>query len=172
MYMPPALKTALIDSDAHVMIGPRSGARDAEMSIPVPLPPALSGLDVTVVCCESLRSDMPRPIAGGGNVCHYSEVLKGEANIRVCTEDGAPIWMGQGNLSYLGAWLDQTGWKAVIAELCKTAALEVLNLPDGLRLRDCGNERFWFNYGTESVTAHSVTVPAAGVLRQNRAAVT
>ena len=44
MTMEDDLKSALLASDAQVLLGPRTGARTAEMAIPVPLPPAVLSL--------------------------------------------------------------------------------------------------------------------------------
>ena len=46
-----------------------------------PLPPALPGLDVTVSRLETIRPDMPVPLAGGGNAMLYLEELEGEAEV-------------------------------------------------------------------------------------------
>ena len=66
MHMDEGLKTALAASDAEVVIGPRSAARDADFAIPLPLPPSLADLDVTVSRVESLRPDMPVAVGVGG----------------------------------------------------------------------------------------------------------
>ena len=49
LHMPDAMKESLARSGAEVILGPRSAARDVNMNIPVPLPPGIPGLDVTVV---------------------------------------------------------------------------------------------------------------------------
>jgi beta-galactosidase len=79
MHMPDDLKRALAVSGAVVVIGPRSGVRDATMRIPVPLPPDLPGLDVTVSRVETMRADMPLRLANGGAAIGYREVLEGAA---------------------------------------------------------------------------------------------
>jgi beta-galactosidase len=48
-------------TEAQVILGPRTGAKTAALSIPVPLPPAIPGLDVTVARVETMRPDMPVP---------------------------------------------------------------------------------------------------------------
>lgn len=167
MHMDAALKQALADSGAQVVLGPRSGARDAEMTIPVPLPPAIPGLDVTVTHVESLRADMPLPLQAGGAVQRYRDVLEGTATAQEATPDGDSVVVKQENLTYVGGWLDQIAWRRVCQRACQTAGIETLDLPDGVRLRDCGAERFWFNYNAGDVTLNDLTLPAAGVLRQS-----
>ncbi|MFK7901566.1 MAG: beta-galactosidase, partial [Nitratireductor sp.] len=53
MHMSDTLKTALSSSTAQVVIGPRSGARTKEMSMPVPLAPAIDAIDCIVTSVES-----------------------------------------------------------------------------------------------------------------------
>lgn len=163
MHMPEALKAALAEhaGQAQVMIGPRSGARDQDMNLPNPLPPAMPGLDVTVARVESLRPDLPRSLAASdtgmvGQIEGYQEVLEGSAEVTLRDANGASVAMRTGNdtgaLTYLGALLDQAGWLRVIAPLCQAAGIETEALPDGLRRRDCGEERFWFNHLPEEIT--------------------
>ena len=48
----------------------------------------------------------------------------------------------------------------------KVAAIDTLDLPDGVRVRDCGAERFWFNYNNWPEQVDGLTLEAAGVRRQ------
>lgn len=166
MHMPRALGTALAAGEAQVVLGPRTGARNIDMAIPVPLPPDFPGLDVTVSHVESLRADMPIPLLSGGQVVHYREHLQGDATVVEQTMDGAAVAMCQGNVTYLGAWLDQPAMRRLLARACDQAGITTMTLPDGLRVRDCGGERFWFNYGAEPVTFDGLSLAPAGVLRQ------
>ncbi len=168
MHMSDALKQALMTSEAQLVFGPRSGARDQDMNIPVPLPPALPGLDATVTYVESLRPDMPIPLEGGGHVVGYQETLEGSATPSLSTENGTTVVVSEGRVSYVAGWLDLSGWRRVLQEACVQAGLETLDLPDGLRLRDTGTERFWFNYTANTIVFRDLELPAASVLRQSR----
>ena len=57
--MPTELKESICEVEAQVFISPRAAARDADIIIPLPLPPSLKGFDVTVARVDSLRPDMP-----------------------------------------------------------------------------------------------------------------
>ncbi len=168
MHMPQDLKDALAHTSAEVVIGPRSGARDADMCIPMPLPPAFPGLDVTVTRVESLRPDSARPLDGGGGVTGYLEALEGAVASLLQTGDGAPVAMTEGTLTYVGGWLDGAGWGRIVDHVCARQGIATMDLPGALRVRDTGNERFWFNYGTEAEQSPDGMVPAAGVLRVPR----
>jgi len=166
MQMTDALKAALAASDALVLLGPRSGARDGDMSTPVPLPPAFPALDVTVARVESLRPDMAVPLARGGSAILYREVLEGSAEVLETTSEGDPLLMADGALRYLGAWLDTPAFARVLRDACEAAGIATLDLPEGVRCRDTGTERFWFNHDTAAHEVDGLTLPPASVTRQ------
>lgn len=166
MHMSDALKAALAAADAQVLIGPRSGARTGEMAIPLPLPPGIDGLDVTVAHIESLRPDMPVAMEGGGHLHHYREALEGGADVTERTADGAAVVMSSGHQSYVGAWMDDVALRRVIGAACARAGVPTMDLPDGVRLRACGEERFWFNHTTQAVQIDGFTLPPCGVRRE------
>ncbi|NIZ11876.1 beta-galactosidase [Phaeobacter sp. HF9A] len=167
MHMPQDLKSALAESDAQVLYGPRSGARDGHFSIPTsPLPPALTGLDVQVARVESLRPDMPVTLEGGGAVVGYLEVLEGQAEVVLQTEAGLPVALRAGRQTYCGGWLDGPGLDRLIADLGKAAGLVMRKMPEGVRTRRTATEEFWFNHRAEPVETEVGVLPAAGVLRR------
>ncbi|MEL7098927.1 MAG: beta-galactosidase [Pseudomonadota bacterium] len=165
MHMPQDLKEALAACEAVRLIGPRSGSRDADVCIPVPLPPDLPDLDVTVARTESLRPDTPVPLDGGGSIILFSETLETDAAPWLRAKDGAPVAVGAGDVAYLGAWLDTPGWDRAIAVMCARASLEALSLPEGLRVRTDGNIRTWINYSSAPIRSPDGDVPGPGVLR-------
>ncbi len=168
MHMPERLKRDLAASGAQVLYGPRTAARDCDMCIPVPLPPDIPGLAVTVSRVESLRPTAPVALTGGGQVVGYREFLETGADIVETTETGEPVIVLRGRQTYVGAWLDQTGWRHALRRLCETAGIPTVDLPQGVRLRDTGSERFWFNYDTAEHKVGAVTLPPVSVLREER----
>lgn len=166
MHIPDDLKSALADSAAQVVYGPRSGARDANMTIPTPLPPALNGLDVTVTHVESLANYMSEPLEGTGEIINYREHLDGAANVSMRDQKGRPVAMSSAHQTYLGAWLDQDGLRSFFAPICEVAGFEVLDLPLGVRCRETATERFWFNYHDKLQRVEGRELPAISVLRE------
>lgn len=167
IHMPDDLKTALAESGAQVLIGPRSGARDASMRIPVPLPPAFPGLDVTVSRVESLAPGMEMPLQGGGQIRLYREEIEGSASPVLTLADGAPAAMRAGNVTYMAGWGDGAALDRLVTMLTDQAGLTRLPLPEGVRIRDTGAERFWFNYNPYPVDTPGGRLDPAGVLRQS-----
>ena len=151
-----------------VILGPRAGARTQEFRIPVPLPPGLPGLDARVVLVESLPPGERIPVEGGGHVHRWREEIEGSAEVALRLADGRPLAMRSGKLTYLGGWLDAEALHRLLAAACAEAGIETTELPEGVRVRDAGPHRFWFNYGPEAVLAHGVSLPPAGVHREER----
>ncbi|MEM9970136.1 MAG: beta-galactosidase [Pseudomonadota bacterium] len=161
--MPDALKARLVACGAEVIVGPRSGAKTVDGHIPVPLPPAMPGLDATVALVESLPPASTVPLEGGGAFVHWFEHLEGEAEVTIRTEDGRPAAMATGRVTYLGGWPDRAGWDTLLTPVAKRAGLDVADLPPGLRLRETASHTFAFNYAAEPREWHGTTLPAAGV---------
>ncbi|RME15413.1 MAG: beta-galactosidase [Alphaproteobacteria bacterium] len=170
MHMTPELKAALAAGPGLAVIGPRAGARDADMRIPVPLPPDLPRLDLRVARLESLRPDMPVPLSGGGQVTGYREFLElgPGAQVLLATDDGAPVAVRSGRIVYAGALLDAAGWRRLIAPLCAEQGIETVALPDGVRRRETETETFWFNFETREEEAAGRTLPPLSVTREVR----
>jgi beta-galactosidase len=171
MHMPDVLKAAVADAaqaGAEVWIGPRSGACDSDFRIPLPLPPAIPGLGVTVARVETLRADLPVAVDGGGTVIGYREEIEGDAELLLRATDGTPIAVGAGRLTYMAGWGDADALDRLVAILCARAGLPTVTLPEGLRCRSAGGTRFWFNHMDHPIESPAGMVPAAGVVLQTR----
>ncbi|WP_299611539.1 beta-galactosidase [uncultured Tateyamaria sp.] len=167
MHMPDDLKGALQASEVEVIIGPRTAARDDGFNIPVPLPPAWPGSDLTVSRVQSMRPDLPVPLVGGGFVTGYLEQVEGGGDVLLTTDAGAPVAVRCGpNVTYVAGWGDDAAHMRVIEAVAPDLAAE--RMPEGVRRRDTGTERFWFNYSNRTVQIEDRELPAAGVLRLAR----
>ncbi|MEM9049842.1 MAG: beta-galactosidase [Pseudomonadota bacterium] len=160
--LPERLRDALPDFEGIAIFGPRAGARTAEMAIPVPLPPALPGLDALVALVESLPPDLSLPVAGGGAVRHWMEQIEGTAPVLMTTKAGAPLLLGD-RVRYLAGWPDPTLWARILGEACAALGVATETLDGDLRLRDTGTQRILFNYGSEPASYRGETLPAAGI---------
>lgn len=165
IHLDPDLASALSTTDAQVVYGPRTAARDQFFNIPTPLPPAISGLSFTVSRIESLRPDMPIGLSGGGSVQHYFEEIEGDAERLLITDTGGAVVLARGRQIYCGGWLDDTGLDRLIALLAERTGLDILSLPEGLRCRKTATEEFWFNHTTKTINTPHGPLGPAGVLR-------
>lgn len=158
------LRTALAHTKATALIGPRSGTKTDELSIPSPMGPNLAGLDVTVALAESLPPTEAIPLKSGGHMVHWFEHLEGGADVTHETTDGKSAIMQHGNLCYLAGWPDQDTYFQIVRDAAIAQGVDAHDLPDGLRIRDCASHRFWINYAPEPVTYQGRTVPPADIL--------
>jgi beta-galactosidase len=170
MHLPDALKDRLVQAQAQVVLGPRSGSSTAGHGLAVPLGPDIPGLDVTVGRVETLRPDMSEPLKGGGAIQGWREVLDGSAKVLRQTQAGAPAVVGNDRVTYVGGWLDGAALKDLLAEVCRAAGLAPLNLPEALRRRETANEVFWFNHGTTEIRALGQRFPPLSVTRIEKGA--
>ncbi|MEQ9039263.1 MAG: beta-galactosidase [Silicimonas sp.] len=157
------LKARLAEGPALALVGPRSGAKTPQGSIPVPMPPALPGLDTTASLVESLPPGASELLEGGGAFIRWAEHLEGGAETLLATEAGRPALVGAGSLRYLAGWPDRDGWDRIVAMSAKDAGLETARMLKGLRLRDTATHRFAFNYAPVPVSWNGHTIPPAGV---------
>jgi beta-galactosidase len=145
------------------LLGPRTNAKTADFATPVPLPPNLPGLDCTVARVESLPPDLTVPLSKGGAFLHWREKCEA-VDVAETTTDGWPALIGSGPIRYLAGWPDVVARDRILASLCAEAGIATVSLPEGLRCRDAGGVRFWFNYNAEPVLHQGRSFPPAGVL--------
>lgn len=160
--LPEPLAAALAEIRGRAILGPRCNAKTEEMSIPVPLPPNLPGLDAVVARVESLPPGTEIPLAEGGAFRSWFERLEGEDVVEI-TEAGAPAIMGSGKLRYLAGWPDDALWDRLVREAADAGEIAIRSMPDGLRVRNASGRRFLFNYAPEPQIHDGVEIPAAGV---------
>jgi beta-galactosidase len=166
ILMDEALKARLAACRAEVLVGPRAACRGPDMGLPLPLPPALPGLDVTVARVESLRPDAPVPLSGGGALTGWREELEGAVEVVLSDEEGGPVALRSGRLTYMGGWGDAAALARLVRGMAGRAGVPLRTLPPGVRVRETGAERFWFNHGPESVDCEMGELPPAAVVRE------
>ena len=165
IHLPEALAEAIAAAGVQALYGPRSGARTRDFAIPVPLPPAIPGLEVSVARVETLPPDCPLPLEGGGAAIRYVEELEGGAMPLLQAED-RPVAVAGDSAVYCGAWLDGAGLDRLIALLAERAGLTPRPMPEGVRTRRTGDEEFWFNYGAEPAVCEAGPLEPGGVIRR------
>lgn len=158
-----AMKAAIADTTAHVILGPRTNAKTEHLSTPVPLPPAIAGLHVTISRVETIRVDMPIPASGGGAVKLWFEQIETTDDVIEAATTGAPILVQAGHLSYLAGWPDEALLASILTRAATAAELNPQELPQDIRIRDTGKTRFTFNHGPDPVTFNGETLPPAGL---------
>ena len=144
-------------TQAAILFGPRTGSKTRNFSIPPNLPPGPLAADLPfrVLEVSSLRPGLAEAVAGAasGHVTRWREMLElaEGAQAEAHFADGSPAWVRAGKMSYLAGWPDETLLHAVVRLLAGHAELELLELPDFVRVRRRGDMAFAFNYGDADV---------------------
>lgn len=149
----------LAASDAMVLIGPRSGAKTRDVTIPDGLAPGLlrSLVPIRVLAVETLRPDCPGSIAIG-NASFASGLWRESIDAGICDvlgryEDGASAIVRHGRVHYLASIVDDAAMEAIVQRMAVEAGLETSSLSGALRLRRRGTLTFAINYGAVPVDA-------------------
>jgi len=171
-----ALCTAIGNFDGHLLIGPRSGAKNGNFTIPEGLPPDLPQnlLDAKVIRVDSTSPAHEVPVRGGGAVRHWRERLETRAEVVMEDAEDFPVLVAQGKLHYLAASGDRALMQRIVDYLIDEAGLPTLNLPAGVRCRVRDGFRIYFNYSNAAATLVPASdeagyaigdgaIPAAGV---------
>jgi len=159
------LRAAIDAAEGLVVTGPRTDLKTPELAIPVPMGPDLPGLAATSTMEETFPPFAERHLWNGGKVTLWLEHLETSAQVVEATTDGVPVLIRSGKRLHLAGWPDLSAARRILRDLAHEAGLDVRDLPDGLRIRDTGNERFVFNYAAEPRSFDDHDLAPAGVLR-------
>ncbi|CDP54253.1 Beta-galactosidase [Devosia sp. DBB001] len=148
------LRTTIANYEGHLLIGPRTGSKTGNFTIPQALAPDLprNMLDARVVRVDSTNPAIEVSVRGGGAVRHWRERLETRAAVEFEDVEGFPVLVSQGKLFYLAASGDRALMQRVIDRMLDEADLPTLNLPAGVRCRVRDGFRVYFNYGSTSAT--------------------
>ena len=145
------------------LIGPRTGSKTTDLSIPLPMGPNIKGLDCTVARVESLPPSARIELENGGAFLHWFEELDGNAETTLTTKSGAAAMMRADKLHYMAGWPDAETYVDILEMITQKAEIETTRLPDGLRRRDTDTHRFWFNYAPDPITFENRTIQPADI---------
>jgi beta-galactosidase len=157
---------AFAKSDAVTLFAPRTASKTPNFQIPGTLPPgALQNLmPIEVTRVESLRPGLEIPLQRAGmedasfiKWREFTEALPGAkaTPIRMTQDNQAALWQADKRY-YLTGVLEEQPLTNLIAQMAQEADLPVMLFPDGIRARDFGTLRFWFNYGDTEQDLSSV----------------
>jgi len=139
-----AAVAALAKTSGLVVIGPRSGAKTKNFTLPDTLPPGLLQqlLPVRVLSVETLRPDCPEPlhwhdwIFASHSWREALEVRHGDIIARYA--DGSAAVVRHGSFLYLASLTDDAFLHGLFAALCDEAAIATVELDPMLRLQRRG----------------------------------
>ncbi|MEM0905910.1 MAG: beta-galactosidase [Pseudomonadota bacterium] len=146
-------KANLTRASTPVILGPRVNAKTPTFHIPADLPPDLGAcLDLKVTAAETIRPDCPINAQHGALRLWREHVSVGpEAKVDGLADDGWPVSVGQGHLTYVAGWPDDALWQHLIKKNADAAGVETFDVPGGVGVRDMGGHRFIVNYNAYEV---------------------
>lgn len=158
--LPPGFVAKIEQSDAQWVIGPRSGSKTPDFTIPADLPPGAlqSVVPAKVIEVDSLRPTLkPATTLDGvaGVALHWREHLHvaDDNDVRARFDDGWPAVIAKGNVRYAAAWFDASLHRALLEGAARAAGLDIMHLPQGVRMRRRGGVTFAFNFGPQPAKA-------------------
>ncbi len=163
-----AALAALRDAPGQVLFGPRAGSKTRDFAIPADLPPGpLQDLvPMRVLEVSSLRPGLTEPVAGevSGTVTRWRDHVEAGDGATVAAHfaDGGPALVECGRFACLCGWPDAALLRAVTLRMAARAGLDVLDLPEGVRLRRRGPLTFAFNYDEPEWALPAGAVPQLG----------
>ena len=170
------LREAVASFEGHLLIGPRTGSKTKNFSIPAKLAPDLSPnlLDARVMRVDSIAAHVSVTVKGGGSTRLWREKVETRGEVIMEDNEGVPVLISQGKLFYLTASGDRALMQRIADYLIAEADLPILNLPAGVRARSRGGFRIYVNYSAVPATLNpaidesgyiigGTEIPAAGV---------
>lgn len=146
---------ALADSGASLLIGPRSGSRTKEFSIPANLPPGplRELIELRVTSVDSIRSggEIPFTYAAKNHaVSCWLERIESDIPPSASTADGQGIYYRNERCHYLGGVTSSVFLRDLLSDICGDIGLATVELSGGLRLKRRGSLTFAINYGPQT----------------------
>lgn len=164
------LVSALRTFDGAALIGPRSGSKTPDFSVPERLPPDLPAdlLDVRVARVETLPANCP-VAAGAGGFRFWREFVEvgPKAAVVVEGDDGWPALIRQGRIRYMTGWGDDGLLTSILRDLAAEVGLPAVDLPEGVRIRRAGGHVYAVNYGEEAFDLADIGLRGDFVLGEN-----
>ena len=150
------LVARLAQSQAHIVIGPRSGAKTDEFCVPDNLAPgALQALvPVRVLSVDTLRPDCPEPVTYDTDTLHchiWREEIVSELEVVASFEDRGPAIVRNDRIDYVAMLPDADLRRRYFADRLRAAGVATYELPEDVRIARRGRLTFAFNYSAEPV---------------------
>lgn len=156
-----ALVKRLAQSDAPVLLGPRSGSKTADFAIPPELPPGplQSVLPIKISRVESLRPGLSKG-ANSDNITRWFEHIETALTPEIALDDGTAMVFRREIIRYLAAWPSSEFLQGLLRKMTVEAELDTLVLPQDIRIRRAGDHCFAFNYGLETISLSDIFAEA------------
>jgi beta-galactosidase len=151
----------LAASGAQVVLGPRTGSKTVNLTIPATLPPG-EGIQklipVRVWRVESMRPNVSEKVGQRGEARHWRDFIETSNGVKIeaTFADGHPAIVRNGSVLYLASFFDETLTRDIFLDVAKAAGLDAGPLAEGIRISRRGGLTYVFNYN-----ATPYKIPAA-----------
>ncbi|KEO90067.1 beta-galactosidase [Erythrobacter longus] len=142
-----------------ILIGPRSGSKTHNLTIPEGLAPGelRKLVPITVTRVESLRDGVVGE-GDGWTISRWIEEVETDLSPELALKDGRGVVFARDNIRYCAAWPDRSLLDLLVERIAGEAGLDLMDLPEGIRIRRTASHIFAFNYA-----AHDIDVSALGL---------
>jgi beta-galactosidase len=151
----------LAASGAQVVLGPRTGSKTVNLTIPATLPPGegiRKIMPIRVWRVESMRPNVTEKVSQRGEARHWRDFIETSDGVQIeaTFADGHPAIVRSGSVLYLASLFDETLTQDIFLNVAKSAGLNAEPLPEGIRISRRGGLTYVFNYN-----ATPYKIPAA-----------
>jgi len=158
----------LAASGAQVVLGPRTGSKTANLTIPAALPPGegiAKLIPIRVWRVESMRPNVTEKVDQRGEARHWRDFIEtGDgALIEATFADGHPAIVRSGSALYLASLFDETLTQEIFLGVAKAAGINAAPLPEGIRISRRGGLTYVFNY---NATPYKIAAAASYIVGQ------
>ena len=158
----------LAASGAQVVLGPRTGSKTANLTIPAALPPGegiAKLIPIRVWRVESMRPNVTEKVDQRGEARHWRDFIEtGDgAQIEATFADGHPAIVRCGSVLYLASLFDETLTQDIFLNVAKSAGINAAPLPEGIRISRRGSLTYVFNY---NATPYKIPAAASYIVGQ------
>lgn len=144
-----ALASQIANTDAQILLFPRTGSKTTDCTIPDQLPPGAFQqlIDLKVTRVETLPNAIAMTTDKQTNVVDWRERIEASFPPEEQFEDGWGFHFRQGRVHYINACPDRESLISIMDARLTECGIEHVRLKDGLRITQRGELSFAFNYG-------------------------
>jgi beta-galactosidase len=150
--VPPGFVEQLSALTCPVLLGPRSGSKTADFAIPEGLAPGelRRVVPLTVTRVESLRGGVTEA-AEGFSVTRWREDVASDLAPEFADAAGRGVVFRDGAARYCAVWPDRALLTLLVERMAHEAEVDLIDLPEGIRIRRTDTHAFTFNYNAVPV---------------------
>jgi len=166
--VPAKFAARLAASGAQVVLGPRTGSKTVNLTIPAALPPGegiAKLIPIRVWRVESMRPNVTEKVDQRGEARHWRDFIETSNGVQVeaTFADGHPAIVRSGSVLYLASLFDETLTQDIFLNVAKAAGLDAAPLPEGIRISRRGGLTYVFNY---NATPYKIPAAASFIVGQ------